>query len=297
MSCSSGTYTCPPGYLGKIYARYDTETWYDYFVINDAVSGNGAPYSGNSSGYVWIIPPGQINSLWFSFSSDLTGNRWGVDVDVINCYVGTTTTSTTSTTVYETTTSTTSTTTTTVFSECTASDDSYLTLGINAVIYKTPHDYPGPIDCYSGTYSCPPRFLARTHARYETQPGHGLLYASDPSAGNETSYSGDSGGYLWLDPGYGTVRLRYTSDGTSQWGVDVDVIECYDNSTTTTTSSTTTTSLPGKCTMKGNEPPCDVISLDEIVDSINQWAQGSYTLKEVVDLINSWGDPAGYPAT
>jgi hypothetical protein len=49
--------------------------------------------------------------------------------------------------------------------------------------------------------------------------------------------------------------------------------------------------------MKGNEPPCDEVTLSEVVDAINQWAAGNLSLGEVIDLINSWANPAGYPAT
>jgi hypothetical protein len=46
--------------------------------------------------------------------------------------------------------------------------------------------------------------------------------------------------------------------------------------------------------MKGNEPPCGVVTLAEVVDSINQWATGNLNLGQVIDLINSWADPGMY---
>jgi hypothetical protein len=46
--------------------------------------------------------------------------------------------------------------------------------------------------------------------------------------------------------------------------------------------------------MKGNEPPCDVVTLAEVVDTINQWAAGNIDLGEIIDLINSWADPVRY---
>jgi hypothetical protein len=47
--------------------------------------------------------------------------------------------------------------------------------------------------------------------------------------------------------------------------------------------------------MPGNYPPCDAVTLSEIVDAINGWAIGGLALEDVVDLINSWADPEGYP--
>jgi hypothetical protein len=58
-------------------------------------------------------------------------------------------------------------------------------------------------------------------------------------------------------------------------------------STFTTTQGTTTTSTIA-CPEKGNNPPCSEISLQEVVNAINQWITGGYTLQEVVGLINAW---------
>jgi len=57
--------------------------------------------------------------------------------------------------------------------------------------------------------------------------------------------------------------------------------------TTTTTQATTTTSTVA-CLEKGNNPPCGEITLQEVVDTINQWITGDYTLQEVIGLINAW---------
>jgi hypothetical protein len=65
--------------------------------------------------------------------------------------------------------------------------------------------------------------------------------------------------------------------------------------TETTTSSTTSSTTMPVCTMPGNGPPCDEVSLIEIVSGINQWAAGSFDLGDVIDLINSWADSLRYP--
>lgn len=46
--------------------------------------------------------------------------------------------------------------------------------------------------------------------------------------------------------------------------------------------------LQGECSLVGNYPPCDEVTLSEVVDLINLWAQGQASLSEVVDLINAW---------
>ena len=49
------------------------------------------------------------------------------------------------------------------------------------------------------------------------------------------------------------------------------------------------------CNMPGNSPPCETVSLQEVVAAINQWAEDSMTLGEVIDLIYAWVDPSGHP--
>jgi hypothetical protein len=65
-------------------------------------------------------------------------------------------------------------------------------------------------------------------------------------------------------------------------------------SSSTSTSSTTSTTI-SQCVMQGNYPPCDAVTLSEIVDAINGWAAGNQNIGEVIGLINSWADPEGYP--
>jgi hypothetical protein len=66
-------------------------------------------------------------------------------------------------------------------------------------------------------------------------------------------------------------------------------------STSTMTTSTTTTTTSMHCVMPGNDIPCGEISLSEIVSSIIQWTEGTFSLGGVIDLINSWADPAEHP--
>jgi hypothetical protein len=67
-------------------------------------------------------------------------------------------------------------------------------------------------------------------------------------------------------------------------------------SSTRTTSSTTTTSSQPVCVMPGNYPPCDGVSLNEVVASINLWSQGKMDLGDVIDLINAWADQIDHPS-
>jgi len=38
----------------------------------------------------------------------------------------------------------------------------------------------------------------------------------------------------------------------------------------------------------GDIPPCNEITLNEVINAINNWVSGSTTLSEVIDLINAW---------
>jgi hypothetical protein len=115
MDCYSGVYSCPGGYYSRIYAKYDTETWYDFFYIYDNITQNSTVFYGNSSGFIWLNPQ-NVSFARFRFSSDASNNRWGVDVDAIECYWRNETT--TSTTTTSTTTTTNSSTTTTTQGPC-----------------------------------------------------------------------------------------------------------------------------------------------------------------------------------
>jgi hypothetical protein len=200
--------------------------------------------------------------------------------------------------------------------QCSSSPDSLLLAGPNEVMFQTLHNYVSGMDCFSGIYSCPDGRLARVHVKYDLESWYDYFYVYDDSSSDATPYTGNSSDYVWLDPGYSSVMFRFTSDESiNRWGVDVDEIDCYapttttsstttssttinstSTSTTTTTEPTTTTTLPGPCGMKGNEPPCDTVTLVEVVDSINQWISGNLGVGQVIDLINSWADPAAYPS-
>ena len=245
----------------------------------------------------------------------------------------TTTTTTTSTTTTHATTTSSSTTstsvsttsTTTTLATCSSTGNSELLIGANPVSFETPHNYPNDLDCYSGTYSCLPGYAARVHAKYDTESYYDYFYIiHNSSSVNTTVYSGNSSGYMWIETGYNSLRFRFTSDySIARWGVSVDMIDCLlaeptTTSSTTTTSisitstssttsmnattttsttvqTTTTTTLAGPCVIKGNEPPCEIVSLSEVIDAINQWASGDLALGQVIDLINSWADPSGHP--
>ena len=113
IDCYSGVYTCPLGYNANIYAKYDTETYGDFFYIYDYDSAYFVNYTGNSSGFVWLSPS-NIDLVRFRFTSDGGVVKWGVDVDKINCYTSGTTTTTSTQPTSTTTTITTSTSTTRV---------------------------------------------------------------------------------------------------------------------------------------------------------------------------------------
>ena len=71
--------------------------------------------------------------------------------------------------------------------------------------------------------------------------------------------------------------------------------------TTTTTTVTTTTTIIWPCDLPGDYPTCGEVTLEEVVDFINLWAQGQADLGDVVNLINAWAEgpvcelPGDYP--
>jgi hypothetical protein len=95
-----------------------------------------------------------------------------------------------------------------------------------------------------------------------------------------------------------TSTTTTTTTSTSTSSTIYTTTTTTTSSSTTTTSNTTTTSSTSttvlQCVMPGNNPPCDDVSLSEIVLGINQWAAGGFELGNVIDLINSWADSAGH---
>jgi hypothetical protein len=53
-------------------------------------------------------------------------------------------------------------------------------------------------------------------------------------------------------------------------------------------TTSTTTTLPIQCTLRGNYPPCDEVTLQEVINAINEWAVDEFTLLDVINLINAW---------
>jgi len=47
----------------------------------------------------------------------------------------------------------------------------------------------------------------------------------------------------------------------------------------------------GNCPLSGDDPPCGVISLAEVIGFINQWATGNASLSDVIGLITAWSAP------
>ena len=62
------------------------------------------------------------------------------------------------------------------------------------------------------------------------------------------------------------------------------------SSTSTSSSTSTTTTMPGPCELAGNYPPCEEVTLSEVVALINQWSAGQAALSDVVALVNKWAD-------
>jgi hypothetical protein len=79
-----------------------------------------------------------------------------------------------------------------------------------------------------------------------------------------------------------TIVMSSTTTTSSAGGTTTSV-------SGTTSSPATTTTLPlVECNLKGDYSPCGVVSLQEVIDAINQWTQEEMALGEIVDLIAAW---------
>jgi len=84
--CYSDVYTCPAGYNARVYAKFQISDW-DYFYIYDNDSGQySAWYNSTNNTYHWMVPYNPTDKVRFRFTSDSSGNLWGVDVAGIYCY-------------------------------------------------------------------------------------------------------------------------------------------------------------------------------------------------------------------
>ena len=84
-----------------------------------------------------------------------------------------------------------------------------------------------------------------------------------------------------------TLRIPENANGTFNFsGV------CYVENTSIAITGNTSLTVQG-CVLKGNTPPCEEVSLSEVVNSINLWSQGLFNLPDVVLLINAWATMSG----
>jgi pectate lyase len=186
--------------------------------------------------------------------------------------------------------------------------------------------------CLNGTCLIPPTIFSCAINVSEVYRGGSILLSQNVSSGtnqisrawfelnrsiNYTS-TGNTGNIFWktLDTsdllGNYSVRCwvndsrnnRVYMDGMSLRIVTTTTTTTTTNSTTTTSSPTTSTSSTStttttiaQCIMPGNYPPCEEVTLSEVVNSINRWVEGVYYLGDLIGLINSWADPLSYPPT
>ena len=93
-----------------------------------------------------------------------------------------------------------------------------------------------------------------------------------------------------------TTTTSTTTSSTSTTSTTTSTIPTTTTTSTTTMTTTTSTTITLEiCVMPGNYPPCGLISLNEVVDSINRWVGRNIELGDVIDLIDSWTDPITHP--
>jgi hypothetical protein len=93
-----------------------------------------------------------------------------------------------------------------------------------------------------------------------------------------------------------TTTTTSTTSSTTTMTSSTTTTSSTTSTTTTTSGSSTTSTTTMPCSLAGDYLPCGEITLSEIVDAINQWANGALSLSDVIDLINAWADPASYPS-
>jgi parallel beta-helix repeat protein len=108
--------------------------------------------------------------------------------------------------------------------------------------------------------------------------------------GNETAYS-------VIETYDGAYVMTGYTDSIGSGRKDVFLVKTKSPDATTTTTTTTTTmsttattstTLGDPCEKAGDYPPCNEITLTEIVNYINAWARGEAELGDVIDLIIAW---------
>ena len=86
------------------------------------------------------------------------------------------------------------------------------------------------------------------------------------------------------------IRMYFAPYGTQGCVVSESGIHSviYTAGITSTTTSSTTTTVGWECPLEGDTPPCGEVTLSEVIDFINLWAEGQAGLSDVIDLINAW---------
>jgi len=98
-----------------------------------------------------------------------------------------------------------------------------------------------------------------------------------------------------------TTSTTTSTTTTTSTSTTTTTTTSISTTSTTTTLGTTTTTTIWPCDLPGDYPPCGEVTLEEVVDFINLWAQGEADLEDVVNLINAWAEgpvcelPGDYP--
>lgn len=85
-----------------------------------------------------------------------------------------------------------------------------------------------------------------------------------------------------------TTSTSTTTTTTTTAEATTTTTTTNNTTTTTTTTSTTTTTTTASCTLAGDYPPCDAVTITEVVNYINEWADNNAALNDVILLINAW---------
>jgi hypothetical protein len=92
-----------------------------------------------------------------------------------------------------------------------------------------------------------------------------------------------------------TTSTTTTSSTTTTTTTTIPTTTTTTTSTTTIPHATSTSTTIPRCVMPGNDPPCNVVSMKEVLNAIKEWTHGNMHLYDVIALLNSWSNPVRYP--
>jgi len=140
------------------------------------------------------------------------------------------------------------------------------------------------VNCYLSTTTT--TTTSTTRASSTTTTSHGSTTSSSTTTSTSTTRVSTTSTTSSTSTSTTHVSTTSTSSSTSTFNSTISSSTTTRTTTTSTTSFTTSTTQT--CKMPGDYPPCGDVTLSEVVNAINKWANDQMTLTEILNLINAW---------